>query len=110
MIEDGLYDPSGRAVPKPDLVLGQHTHEFKAGMVVLCGGATLTAVDSFDVRIFARPISMRIFGRKQRVRKMVEIPPNHSAFSAPKIQPTMITAVDAFALAALTFFDRGGVK
>lgn len=55
-------------------------------------------------------ISIRIFGRKQRLRKMLEIPPNHSAFFAPKIQPTTITAVDAFALAALTFFDRGGVK
>ena len=35
---------------------------------------------------------------------------NHSAFFAPKIQPTMTTAVDAFALVALTFCDRGGVQ
>lgn len=52
MIEDGLYDPFKFAVPKPDIVLGQPTHAFKAGMIALGGGAILTAVDSFDVRIF----------------------------------------------------------
>ncbi|TGO49737.1 hypothetical protein BCON_0201g00050 [Botryotinia convoluta] len=54
MIEDGLYDPSKFAVPKPDIVLGQHTHAFKAGMIALGGGAILTAVDSFDLRIFGK--------------------------------------------------------
>lgn len=41
---------------------------------------------------------------------MENIPHNRSALFAPKTQPTMTTAVDAFALAALAFFDRGGVK
>ncbi|TGO71315.1 hypothetical protein BELL_0593g00030 [Botrytis elliptica] len=54
MVEDGLYDASKFAVPKPDIVLGQHTHAFKAGMIALGGGAILTAVDSFDVQIFGK--------------------------------------------------------
>lgn len=54
MVEDGLYNPAKFAVPKPDIVLGQHTHAFKAGMIALGGGAILTAVDSFDVRIFGK--------------------------------------------------------
>ncbi|KAJ8066383.1 hypothetical protein OCU04_005450 [Sclerotinia nivalis] len=54
MIEDSLYDPSRFAVPKPDIVLGQHTHVFKAGMMTLAGGAILTVVNSFDVRIFGK--------------------------------------------------------
>lgn len=41
---------------------------------------------------------------------MENIHHNHSALFEPKIHPTMTAAVDAFALAALTFFDRGGVK
>ncbi|TGO66898.1 hypothetical protein BOTNAR_0052g00350 [Botryotinia narcissicola] len=264
MIEDGLYDPLKFAISKPDTVLGQHTHAFKAGMIAFGGSAILTAVDSFDVRILGksghncradlcvdpvvtdshivvrlqiRPegfavigcasvhggstaniipdfvdlkISIRsynpsiherlvaavkrvvyseceIFGSlaigepiftttmhapptvndlpaAEILKKsfgdyfgknlipadpfgasedfsylalgcdapyvfynfgcvdediwedaktkgtMEDIPHNHSAFFAPKIQPTMTTAVDAFALAAFTFFDRGGVK
>ena len=39
-----------------------------------------------------------------RVNEM--IPYNHSALFAPTIKPTMRTAVDSFAVAALTFLDR----
>ena len=42
----------------------------------------------------------------EKAGRLSEIPHNHSAFFAPVIQPTMKTAVDAFAVAALTFFDR----
>lgn len=35
-----------------------------------------------------------------------ELPMNHSPFFAPKIEPTLRTAVDAFALGALTFLHR----
>lgn len=38
--------------------------------------------------------------------KVNEIPQNHSAFFAPVAQPTMTTAVDAFALAASTFLGK----
>ncbi|KAJ5785302.1 Amidohydrolase [Penicillium pulvis] len=35
-----------------------------------------------------------------------ELPMNHSPFFAPKIEPTLRTGVDAFALGALTFLQR----
>jgi len=54
MVADGLYDQNKFGLPKPDIVLGQHTHSFKAGMVALGGGPILTAVDSHDVRIFGK--------------------------------------------------------
>lgn len=36
------------------IVLGQHIHAIKAGVVALSGGPTLTAVDSFEIRIFGK--------------------------------------------------------
>ncbi len=44
MVADGLYSK----VPVPDIVLGQHLHAFKAGVVALGGGPILTAVDSYE--------------------------------------------------------------
>ena len=40
----------------------------------------------------------------EREDRLGDFPYNHSSLFAPVIQPTMRTAVDAFALAALTFF------
>jgi amidohydrolase len=37
-----------------------------------------------------------------------EVPYNHSPFFAPVIQPTLRTAVDAYAVAALTWLGKGG--
>lgn len=54
MIADGLYDQEKYGIPIPDIVLGQHTHAIKAGVVALSGGPILTAVDSFEVRIFGK--------------------------------------------------------
>lgn len=54
MVADGLYDEEKFGIPKPDIVLGQHTHAFKAGMIALGGGPILTAVDSYEVRIFGK--------------------------------------------------------
>lgn len=50
MVADGLYTK----VPVPDIVLGQHLHAFKAGVVALGGGPILTAVDSYEIRIFGK--------------------------------------------------------
>ncbi|KAK4696928.1 hypothetical protein P7C71_g1074, partial [Lecanoromycetidae sp. Uapishka_2] len=50
MVDDGLYDK----VPVPSIVVGQHLHAIKAGVVALSGGPVLTAVDSFEIRIFGK--------------------------------------------------------
>ena len=44
-----------------------------------------------------------LWDKKEREGKLDEIPRHHSAFYAPVIEPTMTVALDAFALAALTF-------
>ena len=44
-----------------------------------------------------------LWDEKERAGKLDKIPHNHSAFYAPVIEPTMTVALDAFALAALTF-------
>lgn len=54
MVDDGLYDPERYGIPTPDIVLGQHVHAIKAGVVALSGGPILTAVDSFEVRVFGK--------------------------------------------------------
>lgn len=54
MVEDGLYDQGKHEIPIPNIVLGQHVHAIKAGVVALSGGPILTAVDSFEVRIFGK--------------------------------------------------------
>ena len=50
MVADGLYEK----VPIPDIVLGQHIHAIKAGVVALSGGPVLTAVDFFEIRIYEK--------------------------------------------------------
>ncbi len=54
MVADGLYEQEKYGIPTPDVVLGQHVHAMKAGVVALSGGPILTAVDSFEVRIFGK--------------------------------------------------------
>lgn len=54
MVADGLYNPQKYGIPIPDIVLGQHVHAIKAGVVALSGGPILTAVDSLEVRIFGK--------------------------------------------------------
>ncbi|KAK3168347.1 hypothetical protein OEA41_004794 [Lepraria neglecta] len=48
MVADGLYEK----VSIPDTVIGQYIHAIKAGVVALSGGPVLTAVDSFEIRIY----------------------------------------------------------
>ena len=50
MVDDGLYDK----IPIPDVVLGQHVLAMKEGVIALDGGPILTAVDSFEIRIFGK--------------------------------------------------------
>ena len=40
-----------RRFPFRTIVLGQHIHAIKAGVVALSGGPTLPVVDSFEIRI-----------------------------------------------------------
>ena len=54
MVDDGLYDQEKHGIPVPDVVVGQHVHAIKTGIVALSGGPILTAVDSLEVRIFGR--------------------------------------------------------
>ena len=53
MVADGLYEK----VPIPDVVLGQHIHAIKAGVVALSGGPVLTVVDSFEIYGKSRHVS-----------------------------------------------------
>ncbi|KAK6435185.1 hypothetical protein LTR95_008626 [Oleoguttula sp. CCFEE 5521] len=50
MIEDGLRD----LVHKPEVILGQHCVQRKAGFVATRQGPSYAAADSFDVRIWGR--------------------------------------------------------
>ena len=50
MVQDGLWDK----IPKPDVILGQHSSPLKAGIVALRSRATLVSIDSFDVRVFGK--------------------------------------------------------
>ncbi|MHC1718648.1 MAG: amidohydrolase [Acidaminococcaceae bacterium] len=50
MIDDGLID----IIPKPDVILGQHLLQFRAGTVAYRSGQTLTAGDSLLVRFFGK--------------------------------------------------------
>ncbi len=54
MVNDGLYDPRKYGIPIPNVVLAQHVIAFKSGVVALSAGPILTAVDSFEVRIFGK--------------------------------------------------------
>lgn len=50
MLDDGLYNK----VPKPDIVLGQHLINVKAGVVLIKPGAFLAATDTLKVTVFGR--------------------------------------------------------
>lgn len=50
MIDDGLID----LIPKPDVILGQHLLQFRAGTVAYRSGQILTAGDSLLVRFFGK--------------------------------------------------------
>ena len=54
MVADRLFDPERHNIPVPNIVLGQHVHAIKAGLVAVSGGPVLTAVDSLEVRIFGK--------------------------------------------------------
>ncbi|HSV16064.1 MAG TPA: amidohydrolase, partial [Tepidisphaeraceae bacterium] len=50
MIDDGLF----RRFPKPDVILGQHVMSLPAGMIAGRSGATTSAADSLQIRLFGR--------------------------------------------------------
>jgi amidohydrolase len=50
MIDDGLF----QRFPKPDVVLGQHVMSLPAGMIAGRAGATTSAADSLQIRLFGR--------------------------------------------------------
>jgi len=50
MINDGLFDRFGR----PDIVLGQHVTPAAAGSVAWRSGVTMSAADSFEIKLFGR--------------------------------------------------------
>ncbi|NQD88202.1 amidohydrolase [Paenarthrobacter sp. CM16] len=50
MVADGLYD----AVPKPDVVLGQHVAPFPAGWFGIRPGVTMASADSLNVTLHGR--------------------------------------------------------
>ncbi|HSU30493.1 MAG TPA: amidohydrolase, partial [Bryobacteraceae bacterium] len=50
MIDDGLF----QRFPKPDVVLGQHVMSLPAGVIVGRPGATTSAADSLQIRLFGR--------------------------------------------------------
>lgn len=50
MIDDGLLE----LLPRPDVIMGQHLLQFRAGTVAYRSGQTLTAGDSLLVRFFGK--------------------------------------------------------
>ncbi|WP_458107342.1 amidohydrolase [Arthrobacter sp. R3-55] len=50
MVADGLYD----AVPKPDVVLGQHVAPFPAGWFGIRPGVTMASADSLNITLHGR--------------------------------------------------------
>jgi len=50
MIDDGLFDRFG----KPDVVLGQHVTPAAAGSISWRSGVTMSAADSFEIKLFGR--------------------------------------------------------
>jgi hippurate hydrolase len=50
MIDDGLF----QRFPKPDVVLGQHVMSLPAGIIAGRTGATTSAADSLQIRLFGR--------------------------------------------------------
>lgn len=54
MVADGLYDEAKYGILTPNIVLSQHLHAIKAGIVAISGGPILIAVDSIEIRIFGK--------------------------------------------------------
>ena len=54
IVDDELYDQVKYGIPVPGVVMGKHVHVIMTGVVALSGGPILTAVHSFEVRIFGR--------------------------------------------------------
>ena len=54
VVDDGLYDTKRYGVSIPDVVLPQHDIALKAAVLALSDGPILTAVDSFEVRVFGK--------------------------------------------------------
>ena len=50
MIDDGLF----QRFPKPDVILGQHVMSMPAGVIAGRSGATTSAADSLQIRLFGR--------------------------------------------------------
>jgi amidohydrolase len=50
MLDDGLYEK----VPKPDIVLGQHLTNVKAGVLTIRPGSLMAAADTLKVTVFGR--------------------------------------------------------
>lgn len=53
MVDDGLYGEKHR-IPVPDIILGQHVLDTKAGTVGLAPGTVLATVESLSIRIWGR--------------------------------------------------------
>ena len=49
-----LNDHLGNIIPRPDIILGQHLMQYRAGTVAIKGGQILTAGDSFEVTFFGK--------------------------------------------------------
>ena len=52
MVADGLWTKLD--IPKPDIIIGEHTHAIKTGVIAISPGPILTAVDSLEVRIWGK--------------------------------------------------------
>jgi len=52
MIDDGLY--TNREVPLPDIVLGQHLADMRAGYIATQSGYSLPGKTTFEVKIYGR--------------------------------------------------------
>jgi amidohydrolase len=50
MVDDKLYDK----IPKPTILLAQHSTKDRAGRLLISGGPILTACDSYDIQIRGR--------------------------------------------------------
>ncbi|RYN81500.1 hypothetical protein AA0120_g10153 [Alternaria tenuissima] len=50
MVDDNLFDK----IPRPSILLAQHSTKDKAGRLLISGGPILTACDSYDIRINGR--------------------------------------------------------
>ncbi|MCJ1391752.1 hypothetical protein MMC18_004617 [Xylographa bjoerkii] len=107
-----MHAPPTINAQAPYEVLNESFHAYFQGD--LCKGEPKGASEDFSILATARnaPYLFWNFGcvdpdqwaEAERKGTTAQIPGPHTARFAPAIQPTMSTAVDSFALAALTFF------